>query len=201
LLYQAFTQNWASWFYLWPLIPSGLGIGMLLSRMQGDGGFRYLRVGLAWTVVGLAFTAFFWYYHPMLAWPAILVGLGSIFLLVALLSGVMPQAIPGVIIAGIGLILTWQNATGQWASWAYIWALIPALVGLGLFISFLRNRKVRTVGLWMMGWSLVVFLIFGLVFGAGGDYLRYWPMALVLIGLMILAQSFVKKPKTEHGQV
>lgn len=198
LLYQATTQDWASWFYLWPIVPTGMGVGMLLSQMFAVGGQRYLRVGLAWTLVGLATTVFFWFYHPLLTWPAILIGLGSMFLLVALLSGVMPQAIPGVIIGGIGLLLAWQNATGQWASWAYTWALIPAFVGLGLFISFLRNRTVRTVGLWMMGWSLVVFLIFGLVFGGNGDYLRFWPLALIMIGLMILVQSFIKKPQIEH---
>ena len=199
LLYQSLTGDWASWFYLWPLVPASMGVGMILSRMLGVGGGRYLRVGLAWTLVGLAMTAFFWYFQTQLAWPAIIVGAGVTFILVAVLSGVMPQAIPGTIIGGTGIILAWQNATGNWDSWAYAWALIPGLVGLGLVISFLSHRVVRTVGMWLMGWSLVVFLLFGIFFAGDGAYLRFWPLILVIIGGLILLQSFTRSPRVAGG--
>lgn len=198
LFYQAYRQDWASWFYLWPLIPAALGAGMILSQRLGVGGRRYLRVGMAWMLVSLGMAAFFWIFREELAWPAIIIGFGSIFLLVAFFSGVHAQALPGVIIGGIGVLLAWQNATGQWASWTYTWTLIPAFVGLGLIVGFLRRRGARTVGLWMLGWSLVTFFIFALIFSGNGLYRRFWPLALVLVGLIILGQSLFKRPGVRH---
>jgi hypothetical protein len=199
LLYQANSHNWVSWLYLWPLVPAAMGIGMVLSRVMGIGGNRYLRVAISWTLIPLAMAVFFWYFRDHLIWPTILVGIGTMFILVALFSAVMPQAIPGVIILGLGLLLGWQNLTGNWSSWAYTWTLLPAFVGLGLFVSFLRHRTVRTVGLYLMGWSLVAFAIFGMLFGGNSLYTRFWPLSLVLVGLMLLAQSLTRKPQPEHG--
>jgi hypothetical protein len=39
---------------------------------------------------------------------------------------------PGSILAGIGGIFYYQNLTNDWESWAYIWALIPGFVGIGV---------------------------------------------------------------------
>ena len=42
------------------------------------------------------------------------------------------------IVTGTGLILLYQNSTGRWQTWAYIWALYPVFLGLGLM--FLGRR-------------------------------------------------------------
>ena len=55
-------------------------------------------------------------------WPLIIIFVGGLFLAGALL-GTPPLAIPGSIIGGTGLLLYYQNASGDWASWAYAWTL------------------------------------------------------------------------------
>ncbi len=46
-------------------------------------------------------------------WPLIIIGAGVLFLLGALF-GNPPLAVPGMIISGTGVILYYQNATGDW---------------------------------------------------------------------------------------
>src|SRR5260370_11723999 len=41
-------------------------------------------------------------------------------------------AVPGCVVTTVGLILAVQNTFNLWETWAYVWALIPASVGLGL---------------------------------------------------------------------
>ena len=47
-------------------------------------------------------------------------------------------AVPGTVITGTGLILFYQNITGHWQSWAYVWTLYPLFVGLAL--RFMAQR-------------------------------------------------------------
>ena len=68
---------------------------------------------------------------PPFAWPMWVIFAGAILLVIGLLSGAPAMAIPACIVAGIGGILYYQNATGNWDSWAYMWTLIPGFVGLG----------------------------------------------------------------------
>jgi hypothetical protein len=195
LLYQSLTQDWSSWFFLWPLLFSAVGAGMLLvlpleaSRQWARG--RYLRVSAAFLVVGLLAAAGLWIFRARLEWPVVIWGMGGLFLLVALVSQVTPLLIPAAILGGIGGLLAWQNASGDWASWAYAWALLPGFVGLGLFLAFLHSRVMRAVGLSMLGWSLVVFALFAIFFARGGSLARFWPVGLILAGLVVLLQTLV----------
>lgn len=202
LLYQSITQNWASWFYLWPVVFAAVGAGMLLliplrpfeTWTRG----RYLRVSLAFTVLGLLAAAGLWLVRDQLSWPVLVWGMGVLFALVGVVSGVSPLLIPATILGGIGGLLAYQNASGDWASWAYVWALIPGFVGLSLFLAFLRSRVMRIVGLSMLGWSMVVFTIFGLVFAREGELSKYWPLALVVAGLVILVQTSVRPSRHDR---
>ena len=72
---------------------------------------------------------------PPFAWPMWVVLAGALLLLIGLLSGAPAMAIPACIVAGIGGILYYQNATGNWESWAYMWTLIPGFVGLGSILA------------------------------------------------------------------
>ena len=60
-------------------------------------------------------------------WPLFVIVPGVVLLVAGL---AIPRevglglAIPGGIVTAVGLILAFQNATGAWASWAYMWALI-----------------------------------------------------------------------------
>lgn len=123
-------------------------------------------------------------------WPLFIVGLGGVFLLLGLVAS-PPLAVPGSVVTGVGGILFYQNATGNWASWAYIWALIPGFVGVGLILMGLREGKRSGVGegVRLLGISLIMYLVFGAFFGGFGLLGQFWPMLLVLLGVYILVQN------------
>lgn len=199
LLYQSLSHDWSSWYCLWPLLFSAVGVGMLLVIPLRPGETwvrgRYRRISLVFCLLGLLAAAGLGLLRPALTWPILIWGPGAFFALSALLSGLGPLFIPGAVLGGIGGLLAYQNATGDWASWSYVWALVPGFVGLGLFMAFVRSRGMRLIGVSMLGWSLVVFSIFALVFARDSRFANYWPLALVLAGVMILAQGLADKPR------
>ena len=106
------------------------------------------------------------------------------------------MAIPAVIVAGIGGILYYQNLSGNWASWSYMWALIPGFSGLGMLLGkLLGARGEHTVrsALDTIGTSLVMFVIFGAFFGAFRMLGNYWPLLLVAAGLLLGLRSLIRK--------
>jgi hypothetical protein len=198
LLYQTITENWKSWYFLWPLIFSAVGAGLLISDKidqlpSGAGRARYLRMSWAWLLLGLLAAVGLWIFRAQISWPSILWGMGALFLLVALISSIAPLAIPGTILGGLGLLLAWQNLTGAWDSWAFAWPLIPAFVGIGLFLAFLRSRTMRVIGLSMLMWSLVAFALFGIFFAGHGTLVYLWPAILILAGIVVLFQAVLAR--------
>src|SRR4030042_6527958 len=63
------------------------------------------------------------------SWPWYVIGVGVLLLLLGLLFAAPGMAVPACIVAGIGGTLYWQDATGNWQSWSYVWTLIPGFVG------------------------------------------------------------------------
>jgi hypothetical protein len=123
------------------------------------------------------------------SWPWIIIGFGVLMLVIGSMTGVPGLAVPASIIAGIGGILAYQSATGDWDSWAYIWSLIPGFVGVGIVLSGLLSGEgldaIRAGG-WLILISLVLLAAFGSVFGALGMIGDYWPVLLILLGLVLL---------------
>ena len=114
-------------------------------------------------------------------------------LLLGLVIGVPDMAVPATIVGGIGGILWWQNLTGNWASWAYAWALIPGFVGVGMLLAKVLGGKDRyNVGsaLSAIVSSLVMFVIFGAFFGGFTWMGPYWPLLLIAAGLLVGIRSF-----------
>lgn len=129
------------------------------------------------------------------SWPLIVVGVGVFLLLLGLVTGEPDMAVPACIVGGIGGLLYWQNATGNWESWSYAWTLIPGFVGLGTLLSGLlggRTQKSVREGSQLIVISLVLFAIFGSFFGALGFMGRYWPLLLIGLGLLLLFQGIVR---------
>lgn len=127
-------------------------------------------------------------------WPMIVVGVGGLLLLIGLFSGNPDMAVPACIVAGIGGILLYQNASGDWASWSYMWALIPGFAGVGLLLAGLlagidHDRIKRGVDSLLS--SLILFSIFGAIFGGlFRSFLGiYWPLLLVAAGILILLRN------------
>lgn len=153
--------------------------------------------GLLMILVGLFFLAMQMF--PTIAeqlnmarqWPLIIIGLGGLFLLSAV-WGVPPLAIPGSIIGGIGALLYYQNATGNWTSWAYAWTLIIAFVGVGLIVFGLLERGARPVmkvGAGLTAVGLFLFLLFGTLFTGFAQAGLVGPIMLMLLGVWLLLRG------------
>jgi hypothetical protein len=118
-------------------------------------------------------------------------------MLMAVLVRIAPLMIPGVIIAGTGLVLYWQNVTGNWQSWSYTWAITPILVGIGILLAGLLSPAMRPAA--KGGWitltaGLAAFLIFWSAFTGGWRVLTLvWPVALVVIGALILLNGLRRR--------
>jgi len=127
-------------------------------------------------------------------WPLLIVAIGGFFALAALLSA-SALLIPGAVIAGIGAILYYQNLSGNWASWAFAWTLIPGFVGLGILLQgLLRPRgrggrgEIRAGGRLLLI-SLVLFVLFGAFFNGLGGLDQFWPLLLIGAGLLLMWRS------------
>ncbi len=124
-------------------------------------------------------------------WPLLIVGAG-VLLLVGALFGSPPLAVPGTIVTGLGGILYYQNATGDWGSWSYIWTLIPGLVGLGMILMSLLDRSERasrSQGVRLLAISVALFAVFWLLLSGSGALLRFWPAVLIALGLWLVWRS------------
>ena len=96
-------------------------------------------------------------------WPFLIIGVGACLLIFGLLAGAPGMAVPATIVAGIGGIFAYQNSTGDWESWAYIWTLIPGFVGIGVMLSALLGdggREGFRSGLTLSFISVILFMIF-----------------------------------------
>jgi hypothetical protein len=138
--------------------------------------------------------------NPFFAWPMWVVGAGALILLIGLLVGAAGMAVPACIVAGIGGILYYQNATGNWESWAYMWTLIPGFVGMGTLLAGIFGEGFRQNfrhGLNLVVVSLVLFLIFATFFGGLeilGPYKEYWLAGLMfLFGLWFILRGLLRK--------
>jgi hypothetical protein len=116
--------------------------------------------------------------------------------LLGLFLGAPGLAVPAAIVAGIGGILFYQETTGEWGSWSYMWTLIPGFVGVGIFLQGLLVENMRENlkhGLNLVTVSAVLFVVFATFFGNLTLLGNYGP-ALLLIGLgvYILVRGLVR---------
>lgn len=165
---------------------------------------RNRRASIAGGILLILLGAFFLareFYPDLFAfwdWPFIIIGIGTLFLLWAVIGGLGGLAIPATIMAGIGGILYYQNLTGDWDSWSYIWALIPGFVGVGVLLSGLIDGNFKSTldgGVTLVIISAILFFIFGTTFGLDYNLSQYWPVLLILLGLISLARVLFRRKK------
>lgn len=112
--------------------------------------------------------------------------------------------VAGSIVTMVGLVLLYQNATAQWESWAYAWALVaPGGSGLGMLLYGTRsgNRKMARDGFWQIlvaiGLFVAGFIFFEGIIGISGEPLPLpdWvlPAAVIAIGLLVLVRGFTAR--------
>lgn len=126
----------------------------------------------------------------------VLITLGAIFLLLALFTGRNGLAVPGSILAGIGGIMIVQNMPGHLLDWSYAWTLIPGFVGIGVLLSGFLERghpHLESGGLVLLAVSAAGFLMFGGFLGLGWDASQYWPVLLIVAGVVVLVSALFKR--------
>jgi hypothetical protein len=129
-------------------------------------------------------------------WPLIVIGVGALLFLLGLILGAPAMSVPACIVGGIGGLLLWQNATGNWASWAYAWTLIPGFVGVGALLTGLLEGKLRQAfwaGVWMIFISAVMFLVFSSFLGGPALLGDYWPVLVIIAGVAMLVRTFFRR--------
>lgn len=135
------------------------------------------------------------YFYIEFGWPLIVIGVGVLLALIGLFTWEAGMVVPACIVGGIGGLLYYQNATGDWGSWAYAWALIPGFVGVGTLLLGLLTRDRGTMGGggWLIFISLTLFAIFGSFLGPPIAILKYWPLLLIVLGLLLLARGVFRR--------
>jgi len=161
-----------------------------------------LAIGVILVLVGIYFIQanvvpqFNQWLNITYSWPTIILAVALGLLVLGLIVGAPDMAVPAVIVGGIGAILYYQNATGNWGSWAYMWTLIPGFSGIGMILAHLlgaRDRYAIGSALDTIGTSLVLFVIFGAFFGAFRAFGDYWPLLLVGAGLLIGLRTLIRR--------
>jgi hypothetical protein len=166
------------------------------TRTRVTGGVLLILLGLMFLAYQLIPTPFEWLQGADV-WPLTVVAVGVFLLIFGLLVGAPGMAIPASIVSGIGLLLVWQNATGNWDSWSYAWALIPGFVGIGVILNGLlggdRLRDALEGGFWLIVISLTLFAIFGSFLGGLNLFQPYLPVLLIVLGAVMLLRSLLRR--------
>ena len=159
-----------------------------------------LVTGTVLIVLGVFFlvTRFVPGFFQVFSWPYIVIGVGVLFMLIALITWTPGLAVPACIIGGIGGILFWMNLTGEWWRWSYMWALIPGFVGVGVALNeLLEGRPLRALleGGWPILISLLLFFIFGSFLGGMPGTGPWCASVLIAIGALVILRPLVRKGK------
>jgi hypothetical protein len=163
-----------------------------------------LALGIVLVVVGFFFLLMRLFNIDLstYGWPLYVIIPGLTLVVVGFVSLGSGAIIPGAIVTVAGLILAYQNATGDWATWSYAWALVvPGGVGLGIFLQGLRVRDPKQLrqGRTLMFWSVLIFLVgfvlFESIFNVSGiaDTLfgrAALPALLIIVGVTLLVRNF-----------
>jgi len=136
----------------------------------------------------------FW---EIFSWPWIIIGIGLILFILGAALGEPGLAVPATIVSGLGGILAYQWYMGDWQSWSYIWTLIPGFVGLGIVLmSLLGGDASVKDGSTLMFISFIMMAVFGSFFGAVGMAGKYWPVLLILLGVVLMVRTFFNKKES-----
>ena len=165
-----------------------LYVGILLITLGGLFLLGSLGIGVGWDVL----------------WPFIIVFVGLAFWLPIVLwwdrrAQIAGLAIPGTIILTNGLILLYQNLSGDWGSWSYLWTLEPFSVGVGLLMLYLlggRERGVLVAASIVGGIGLVFFVIFATAFG--GILSILGPIALIAVGVLVIISGARQRAEEDY---
>jgi hypothetical protein len=107
-------------------------------------------------------------------------------------------SVAGSVVTTVGLIFLYQQATENWDSWAYAWALIPMAAGIGItgYGLLTGHRDIAGSGMRLAAVAGVLFVIgawyFNAVFETGEnpiDIGAWWPVVVIGIGALVLGRA------------
>jgi hypothetical protein len=167
------------------------------------GGSSAAALGIVLVVVGLFAlgVVLFGVDLTQYGWPLFVIIPGLTLLVIGFLGGGAGASVPGGIVTMLGLVLAYQSSTGDWASWAFAWALVaPGGIGLGLYLQALRDRdpmrlrRGRTLMLISGLIFMIGFVLFESILGISGTEYGVFgkaalPALLIVIGLILLVRS------------
>ena len=158
-------------------------------------GIILILVG-GWFLLNQTMPEFREFFEPYTEWPANMLLIGAGILILGLVTGSPGLAVPAAIVAGIGGIFYYQQATDDYGSWSYMWALIPGFIGVGTMLQGLLGENTASnlkKGLNLMVVSAVLFLVFAGFLGGWNILGNYGPaVLLILLGLWVLGSGLYR---------
>ena len=150
----------------------------------------------AWFLADKSIPAFHSFFDKYTEWPVNMLLIGGVIFILGLVLGQPGMSVPAAIVAGLGGIFYYQDATGNFASWSYMWALIPGFIGVGTMVAGLLGENTAQNlkhGLNMVVISAVLFLVFSSFFGGWELLGNYGPsILLILLGLWVLGSGLFR---------
>ena len=131
-------------------------------------------------------------------WPFFIIVPGLMLLVEADRAGWHSSSVAtGAVIAGVGVILLFQNMYDYYRSWAYAWTLLPLFAGAGFYYTGVRHddAQARGRGQAMIMGSAVAFLVFAalfelMIFDGGNGWGRILvPVLLIGVGALMLTRG------------
>ncbi len=163
------------------------------------------RVGFALVTVGVLLLIMqFWSISWL--WPLFILVPGVAFLIAAALGGASVAAlfVPGSVLTTLGVIFFFQNTTSYFESWAYVWALMPAAVGVGLLLYGRRSGNPelvstgrRLAGIFALGFLVAAIFFEGFIFN---NVMNTWffrtglPLLAIATGAFLLLRRRAADP-------
>jgi len=155
----------------------------------------------AWFLLDRSVPTFHTLFNKYTEFPYNMFLIGAGILIIGLVTGQPSMSVPAAVVAGIGGIFYYQEVTSNYASWSYMWTLIPGFVGVGSILTgLLGDNTAHNLkrGLNMMVVSAVLFLVFSSFLGGWNLLGNFGPaILLILLGLWVLGSglysSFRKK--------
>ncbi len=200
--------NWFQAWRLWPLAVVGLGLWLLSMtafavKRRGFGALFIPALPVLTTGAILLVASLTNFYHIwVVAWPLVILALALGFALAAFAMRVVWLGIPAIILGVNGAMLAFCAWTGMWSSWAVLWPIEPAAIGLVLLLVSAKVRSwiVAAVGLLFFEGAWL-----GVLASVGMRFLGVWafrligPALLITAGAALLAWAVLGRKQARLG--
>ena len=164
-------------------------------RSQHALGIILILIG-GWFLLNQTMPEFREFFEPYIQWPSNMLLIGAAIFVIGLATGSPGLSVLAAVVAGIGGIFYYQESTGNYDSWSYMWALIPGFVGVGVILQGLLGENTGANlkrGLNLMVISAVLFLVFAAFLGGWNILGNYGPaVLLILLGLWVLGSGLYR---------